>query len=49
MKSSTAQWFICKVGNEKTRENGMQKKVTESYVINDRSFTEAKELSRKRN
>lgn len=38
MKSRTAQWFICKVRYEK-----MQKKVTESYVIDAVSFTEAEE------
>ena len=43
MKSRTAQWFICKVRYEKTQENGMQKKVTESYVIDAMSFTEAEE------
>ena len=43
MKSRTAQWFICKVRYEKTQEDGMQKKVTESYVIDAVSFTEAEE------
>ena len=43
MKSRTAQWFICKVRYEKMQENGMQKKVTESYVIDAVSFTEAEE------
>ena len=43
MKSRTAQWFICKVRYEKMREDGMQKKVTESYVIDAVSFTEAEE------
>lgn len=38
MKSRTAQWFICKVRYEK-----MQEKVTESYVIDAVSFTEAEE------
>lgn len=41
MKSRTAQWFICKVRYEKMQEDGMQKKVTESYVIDAVSFTEA--------
>ena len=41
MKSRTAQWFICKVRYEKMQEDGMQKKVTESYVIDALSFTEA--------
>ena len=43
MKSRTAQWFICKVRYEKMQEDGMQKKVTESYVIDAVSFTEAEE------
>ena len=43
MKSRTAQWFICKIRYEKMQENGMQKKVTESYVIDAVSFTEAEE------
>ena len=43
MKSRTAQWFICKVRYDKMQENGMQKKVTESYVIDAVSFTEAEE------
>lgn len=43
MKSRTAQWFICKVRYEKMQEDGMQKKVTEIYVIDAVSFTEAEE------
>ena len=43
MKSITAQWFVCKVRYEKMQEDGMQKKVTESYVIDAVSFTEAEE------
>lgn len=43
MKSRTAQWFFCKVRYEKIHEDGMQKKVTESYVIDAVSFTEAEE------
>lgn len=43
MKSRTAQWFICKVRYEKMQVDGMQKKVTESYVIDAVSFTEAEE------
>lgn len=43
MKSRTSQWFICKVRYEKMQEDGMQKKVTESYVIDAVSFTEAEE------
>lgn len=41
MRSRTAQWFVCKIRYEKTMEDGMQKKVTESYVVDALSFTEA--------
>lgn len=34
-------WFLCKVSYEKILENGMQKKVTESYLVDALSFTEA--------
>lgn len=34
-------WFECKVRYEKTMENGMQKKVTEPYIVDALSFTEA--------
>lgn len=34
-------WFECKVSYEKTLENGMQKKVTEPYLVDALSFTEA--------
>ena len=34
-------WFECKVRYEKTKENGVQKKVTEPYLIDALSFTEA--------
>lgn len=34
-------YFICKVRYEKTMENGMNKKVTEPYLIDALSFTEA--------
>lgn len=34
-------WFECKVSYEKTQENGMQKKVTEPYLVDALSFTEA--------
>ncbi len=43
MKSITAQWFICKVRYEKMQEDGTQKKVTETYVIDAVSFAEAEE------
>ena len=34
-------WFECKVSYEKIMENGMQKKVTEPYLVDALSFTEA--------
>lgn len=34
-------WFECKVSFEKILENGMQKKVTEPYLVDALSFTEA--------
>lgn len=34
-------WFESKVTFEKTLENGMQKKVTEAYILDALSFTEA--------
>ena len=34
-------WFECKVSYWKMMENGVQKKVTESYLVDALSFTEA--------
>ena len=34
-------WFECKVSYDKTMENGTQKKVTEPYLVDALSFTEA--------
>ena len=34
-------WFECKISYEKTAENGTQKKVTEAYLVDALSFTEA--------
>ena len=34
-------WFECKIRYEKTMENGMVKKVTEPYLVEALSFTEA--------
>ena len=34
-------WFECKVSYEKTMDNVMQKKVTEPYLVDALSFTEA--------
>ena len=41
MRSRTAIWFECKIGYEKVMEDGLQKKVTESYVVDALSLTEA--------
>lgn len=41
MRSRTTTWFECKIRYEKTTEDGMQKKVTEGYVVDALSFTEA--------
>ena len=43
MRSITATWFECKIRYEKTMEDGMQKKVTEAYVVDALSFSEAEE------
>ena len=34
-------WFECSIRYEKTMENGMNKKVTEKYLVDSLSFTEA--------
>lgn len=34
-------WFECKIRYEKTTDNGMNKKVTELYLVDALSFTEA--------
>lgn len=36
-----SKYFICKVRYEKMMENGMNKKVTEPYIVDALSFTEA--------
>ncbi len=43
MRSRTAEWFECKIRYEKTMDDGMQKKVTESYTVDALSFSEAEE------
>ena len=43
MRSRTAEWFECKIRFEKTMEDGMQKRVTENYVVDALSFSEAEE------
>ena len=34
-------WFECRIRYEKMMDNGMQKKVTEPYLVDALSFTEA--------
>ena len=41
MRSRTAIWFECKVRYEKSGEDGTPKKVTETYVVDALSFSEA--------
>ena len=36
-----SKWFECKVRYDKTLENGLIKKVTETYLVDALSFTEA--------
>ena len=43
MRSRTSTWFECKIRFEKTMEDGLQKKVTEAYVVDALSFSEAEE------
>ena len=41
MRSRTSDWFETKIRYDKTQEDGTQKKVTEQYVVDALSFTEA--------
>lgn len=41
MRSRTAKWFECTCQYEKTMEDGQQKKVKETNVVDALSFTEA--------
>ena len=41
MRSRTAEWFETKIKYEKTMEDGQPKKVSEQYVVDALSFTEA--------
>ena len=43
MRSRTATWFECKIRYEKTMEDGSPKKVSEVYVVDALSFSEAEE------
>lgn len=41
IRSRTSTWFECKVRYQKTMEDGSEKSVTELYVVDALSFTEA--------
>lgn len=41
MKTIIAQWFECTVAYTKVQDNGLEKKVSETYVVDAMSFTEA--------
>lgn len=41
MTTKTSQWFECKVRYDQMQENGLLKKVTEQYVVEALSYTEA--------
>lgn len=41
MRSRTAEWFEVKLRYEKIQDDGSQKKITEQYVIDALSYTEA--------
>ena len=41
MRSRTSIWFECKVRYEKSGEDGVPKKVTETYVVDALTFSEA--------
>ena len=43
MRSRTSNWFECKIRYEKVMEDGLQKKVTEQYVVDALSFSEAEQ------
>ena len=40
MKTRTSTWYECKIRYEKMMEDGMLKKVTETYTVEALSFTE---------
>lgn len=44
MRSRTAIWFECKIRYEKTGEDRTPRKVTETYVVDAVSFSEAESL-----
>lgn len=44
MRSRTANWFLCKVKYDQVQEDGVNRKVTESYVVEAISFSEAEDM-----
>ena len=43
MRSRTSVWFECRMQYEQTQEDGLQKRVTEKYVVNALTHSEAEE------
>lgn len=43
MRQITATWFVCKVKYDKVQEDGLVKKIQETYVVDAISFGEAEE------
>ena len=41
MRSRTSEWYLCKIRYDRTMEDGMTRAVTEQYVIDALSFSEA--------
>ncbi len=41
MRSRTSTWFECKISYDKVMDDGIEKKVTQIYVVDALSFTEA--------
>lgn len=48
MHSKTSDWFETKIRYAKVQEDGTEKNVTEQYVVDALSFTEAEKGSLKR-
>ena len=45
MRQKLTQWFEVKIAYEKTNEDGLQKKVKKTYVVESLSFTEGEKSS----
>ena len=41
MRSKTSSWFECSVSYEKVQEDGTERRITEKYVVEALSFTDA--------